>query len=69
MIVKVVPLAAQQGLKFDLILPDGYVVTISMDEYEVRHYRGSISEVIYAKVADWMMVNGYPDEMLKIVFC
>ena len=50
MTVKVVPLAAQQGLKFDLILPDGYVVTILMDEYEVRQYRGNVADVIEAKI-------------------
>lgn len=69
MTVRVVPLPAQQGLKFDLILPDGYIVTISMDDYEVRQYRGSIADVIYAKVLDWMDLNGYTADKLHITYC
>jgi hypothetical protein len=67
--VKVVPLAAQQGLKFDLILPDGYVVTILMDEYEVRQYRGNVTDVIEAKVLDWMIQNDYTIGNVKLIFC
>ncbi len=67
--VRVVPLPVQQGLKFDLILPDGYVVTISMDEYEVRAYRGSVSDVIYAKVIDWLENNDYPTTNVQVIFC
>jgi hypothetical protein len=67
--VKIVPLPARQGIKFDLILPDGYIVTIEMDDYESRQYRGSISDVIYAKVVDWMEMNDYTVHNLQVVFC
>lgn len=69
MTVRVVPLPALQGLKFDLILPDGYIVTISMDDYEVRQYRGSISDVIHAKVLDWLEMNDYTVSQLHIIYC
>ena len=69
MIVKIVPLPIMQGLQFDVILPDGYIVTMTMDEYEVRSYRGSISEVISAKVLDWMQANEYNDSNVKFIFC
>lgn len=69
MTVKIVPLPARQGIKFDLILPDGYIVTIEMDDYESRQYRGSISDVIYAKVVDWMEMNDYTVHNLQVVFC
>lgn len=69
MTVKIVPLPAHEGLKFDLILEDGYIVTISMTDYEVRQYRGSISDVIYAKVLDWCYFNEYPTDGLRLIFC
>lgn len=69
MTVKVVPIPAKEGLKFDLILPDGYIVTISMDDYEVRQYRGTISDVVYAKIIDWMDQNGYNTYGLKVIYC
>lgn len=69
MTVKVVPLPAHEGLKFDLILEDGYIVTISMNDYEVRQYRGSISDVIYAKILDWCDLNGYNVYGLKVIYC
>lgn len=67
--VRVVPLPVQSGLKFDLILPDGYIITITMDEYEVRQYRGSIADVIYAKVVDWMESNDYTTTGLSVIYC
>lgn len=69
MIVKVVPLPVQQGLKFDLILPDGYIVTIRMEEYEVRAHRASVADVIELKVLEWLAQNDYEDEEVVIVFC
>jgi hypothetical protein len=68
-IVKIVPLPVMQGLKFDVILPDGYIVTVTMDEYEVRSYRGSVADVISAKVLDWMQVNDYSDSNVEFIFC
>lgn len=68
--VKVIALPAQQGIKFDLILPYNYVVTITMDEYEVRHYRsGSIADVIEQKVLDFLRQNDYPVDTVSIIYC
>ena len=67
--VRIVPLPTQEGIKFDLILPDGYIITLSMDEYEVRQYRGTISAVIEAKVLDWMQNNEYTTEGIQFIFC
>lgn len=67
MVVKIIPLPALQGLKFDMILPDGYIVTITMEEYEVRQYRGAVIDVIHAKVNDWMEQNDYSTNNLQIM--
>lgn len=69
MVIKVVPLPVQQGIKFDVILPDGYIVTIHMTEYEIRSYRGAIKDVIEAKVVDWLQSNDYSDEDVTLIFC
>lgn len=68
-IVKVIPLPVQQGLQFDVVLPDGYIITMTMDEYEVRQYRGSVADVIEAKVLDWMEQNEYTTSNLQFIFC
>lgn len=69
MIVKVVPLPCEQGLKFDIILPDMYVVTIRMEEYELRAHRASIADVIEIKVLEWLAQNDYEDDEVVIVYC
>lgn len=68
-VVKIVPLPVQQGLKFDVILPDNYIITMQLDEYEVRQYRGSVSDVVMAKVLDWLEQNEYNDSDVRFVFC
>jgi uncharacterized protein YqiB (DUF1249 family) len=70
MTVKVVPLEAIQGtLKFDLILETGHVTTLTVGEYEIRHYRSaSIAEVIEQKVLDWLAQNDYETDSISIVF-
>lgn len=69
MTVTVVPLPAQHGLKFDLILPDGYIVTFELDEYQIRAYRGSIADVLRAHIESWLEQNEYSVDNLQIVFC
>jgi hypothetical protein len=72
MTVKVVPLPAQQGLKFDVILEGGYVKTFNMDDYELRQYRGlSIADVIEQKVIDLLAQLGYNNTSahFSIIFC
>ena len=64
--VTVVPLPVPAGLKFDLILPDGYIVTIEMDDYQIRAYRGSIMDVLRAKILDWLEQHDYGTENLTI---
>ena len=70
MILKVVPLPAQQGIKFDLILPDYFVVTLAMDDYELRAY-GSVSmtEAIELRVLQWLRDNNYNEDGISILFC
>lgn len=69
MTIKVIPLPALQGLKFDVVLPDGYIVTMEMDDYQIRQYRGSIADVIEAKVLDWLDLNGYTRDSVAIIYC
>lgn len=58
-----------QGLKFDVVLSDGYIVTMEMNDYEIRAYRGSIADVIEAKILDWLDLNGYDKETVSIIYC
>lgn len=69
MIVKVVPLPSQQGVKFDLILPTGHVATIAADEYQLRAFRASMAEVVEALVLEWLSSNDFEVDSVSIVFC
>lgn len=72
MIVRVIPLEYTQpdGLKFDVIVEDGYAKTFTVDAYKIRHYRGaSIAEIIEQIVLDYVEELGYSKESVQIVFC
>lgn len=70
MTVRVVPLPAEHGgLKFDLILDSGHIVTIELHEYELRAYRASISDVIEQKVLDYLREFDYDAESVHIIYC
>lgn len=69
MIVKVVPLAAQDGIAFDLILDTGYVKQFTLSDYELRAYRASVADVIEATVLQWLAENDYQDDEVSIIYC
>lgn len=75
MTVKIVPIHSQNepyshGIKFDVILEEGHVVTLEMDEYEIRAYRGApLADIIENRVWIWLQSNDYDPETISIIFC
>lgn len=70
MILKVVALPCVQGIKFDLILEAGYVVTLACDEAELRLMGPiSIANAIELKVLQWLRDNDYSTDNISLVFC
>ncbi len=70
MIIKVVPLPCHEGVKFDMILPDHFVVTLEIDIYEMRLLGPeSMAQVIELKVLQWAREHDYDTEGLCIIFC
>jgi hypothetical protein len=70
MMVKVVPLpCSHDGIKFDIILPEGYAKTIELDIYALRAYRGaSVTEIIEQIVLDFVQESCQIDNV-AIIYC
>jgi len=70
MTVTVVPLpCALDELKFDIILPEGHVKTVSLDMYALRTYRGaSIADIVEHEVKNLLEDMQLPDTSLKIIY-
>lgn len=70
MTIKVVPLHAHQGIKFDLILPDHYAVTIELSEADIRHIGPySMTHIVELRVLAWLAENNYETDSVSIIFC
>lgn len=70
MLVKVIPLPTQVGIKFDVCLESGYAKTFELDDYAVRQYRGaSITEIIEQIVLDFLQELGHTTDSISIIFC
>lgn len=68
MTLKVVPLPALHGIKFDVIMEDNCVVTLEVDDQQLRQYRCSMADAIALHIKHWLLENGYPVDDLQILF-
>lgn len=68
MTVRVVPLKAVSGLRFDLILEDFATVTLSVPPEDVRG-TDRLADIIRKRVLDYLQEFGYDANNLHIVFC
>lgn len=69
MTLKVVPLPALEGIKFDVIMEDLCVVTLALEDEQLRQYRCSVSQAIEAHVREWLAQHNYAVDELQIIFC
>ena len=69
MTLRVVPLPAQSGLKFDLIFESYHVLTLHISEAELAQNPGlSPRSQIEKKVLDYLDDNGYNIDSLYLYF-
>lgn len=68
MTLKIVSLPAQHGIKFDVILQDNCVVTLTVDDTKLLQYRCSVADVVYIEVKNWLLEQGYAVDELHLQF-
>lgn len=69
MTLRVIPLKAQSGLKFDLVFESYHVVTLHISDAELAQNPGlSERSQIEKKVLDYLDDNGYTVDSLYLYF-
>lgn len=68
MTLKVVPLPALHGIKFDVIFEDYYVVTMEMDDQQLRQHRCGVADAITLHIKQWLAERDYDVDDLYVIF-
>lgn len=68
MTLKVVPLPTMHGIKFDVIFEDYCVITLELDDQQLRQYRCSVADATVLYLKEWLAERGYQVDDLQILF-